>query len=705
MPEPSTRGDRAHASSSTPSRSGRLRGTALAASLALATGVLTGVPQPSAGAATTPVTVTVNARAGLATVPETALGVNHAIWDENLGTAETSDLLRAAGVRMVRYPGGSYADIYHWRDHTAPGGYVAPHTDFDTFMAAVRRIGAEPMIVANYGTGTPAEAAEWVRYANVTKGYGARYWTIGNENYGNGHYGAAWEADHHPDKSATYYANLVVAYAEAMKAVDPTIKVGAVVTMPANWPDGLTAGDDPGPWTSTVLSIAGGAIDFVDVHWYPGGTAAESLARTSHIDDAVYLLRERIRRYAGPHAGRIGISLTELNVEQGRTTQPGALFLADAYSGLLAQGVFTVQWWNVHNGIGTVSEVAGHTDYGDYGMLSSGTCTADGSACEPPLNTPFAPYHGLSMMNLFARPGDQFIRAGTDQPLVTAHAVRRRDGDLAVLLVNKDPEHAYPVSIDYAGYTPSTAAPTVYTLGNGATSIARTQAGSATSRTLPPYSLTTLVLHPAGAATGHPGAPGQPTVSEVTDRRATISWPAATRGRDPIAKYEVYRQHGATSEQLGETSDTSLTVDNLTPGSRYTVNVVTRDTAGRVSWASPPLTFTTGSPRESTCGVRFSTVTDWGNGYVGTIDIVNNGDEPITGWTLTYTWPTDWQQVSSGWSGTWEQVGRTVRVTNADDNRQIPAGGGTSTGFVAAYSGPNVPPGVFTLNGVVCTRL
>ncbi|MEU6387639.1 cellulose-binding protein, partial [Streptomyces bauhiniae] len=65
-----------------------------------------------------------------------------------------------------------------------------------------------------------------------------------------------------------------------------------------------------------------------------------------------------------------------------------------------------MQWWNVHNGIGTVSEVAGQTDYNDFGMLSSGTCTADGSVCEPPLNTPFAPYHGLTMMKLFARAGD-----------------------------------------------------------------------------------------------------------------------------------------------------------------------------------------------------------------------------------------------------------------------------------------------------------
>src|SRR4051794_13846746 len=131
------------------------------------------------------VTVTVNARSGLATVADTALGVNDAIWDAQLGTTAVSDLLGAAGVAMIRYPGGSYGDIYHWKDNTAPGGYVAPNTDFDTYMASVKRIGAQPMIIANYGTGTAVEAADWVRYANVTKDYHARYWTIGNENYGN----------------------------------------------------------------------------------------------------------------------------------------------------------------------------------------------------------------------------------------------------------------------------------------------------------------------------------------------------------------------------------------------------------------------------------------------------------------------------------------------------------------------------------------
>jgi hypothetical protein len=57
--------------------------------------------------------------------------------------------------------------------------------------------------------------------------------------------------------------------------------------------------------------------------------------------------------------------------------------------------------------------------------------------------------------------------------------------------------------------------------------------------------------------------------------------------------------------------------------------------------------------------------------------------------------------VSSGWNATWQQTGTTVRVTS--DSTLAARGGTTSVGFVAAYSGPNVMPGAFTLNGTVCT--
>ncbi|MFL6144174.1 MAG: cellulose binding domain-containing protein [Labedaea sp.] len=681
----------------------RLRWVALGTAALLTTGGLTAGSVTSASAGAADVTVTVNTRAGLASVPDTALGINHAVWDSQLGTNAVADLLGGAGVRMMRYPGGSYGDIYHWADNTAPGGFVAPNTDFDTFMGGVRRAGAQPIIIANYGTGTPQEAADWVRYANVTKGYGARYWEIGNELYGNGHYGANWEADNHADKSPTGYANGVVAYADAMKAVDPTVKIGAVLTTPANWPDGVVAGGDPATWNQTVLSIAGPHIDFVVLHWYPGGsTAQETFAKPNQTGDMIYLVRQQLARFAGAAADRIGIALTEMNTSVGRNTQPGALFAADSYATLLENGVFTVDWWNTHNGIGTVSTVAGQTDYDDFGVLSSGSCLGDGQ-CEPAVNTPFASYHALSMLGLFAHPGDQLVKAGADQDVVAAHAARRPNGDLAVLLVNRDQDNAHTVALNYAGFSPATAAPAVHTFTNGASAITSTQTGTAGSQTLPPYSLTTLVLHPANATTGAPGAPGAPAASAVTDRTATISWTPAAAGAHPIAKYEVYRHLGTTSEQWGETPGTSFTVRNLNPGSRYTVNVLARDSAGNVSWSSPPLTLTTGAPAQSNCAVRLTDASNWGSGFVASLDLTNTGTNPVTGWTLTFSWPTALQQMAGGWNGTWNQTGTRVTVTNADFNAMLGPGASANIGFVGNYSGPNVLPTAFTLNGSLCS--
>jgi hypothetical protein len=56
---------------------------------------------------------------------------------------------------------------------------------------------------------------------------------------------------------------------------------------------------------------------------------------------------------------------------------------------------------------------AGQTDYNDFGLFSSGTCLQDGTTCEPALNTPFAPYHAIDLVDTFADPGDQLIQVNT----------------------------------------------------------------------------------------------------------------------------------------------------------------------------------------------------------------------------------------------------------------------------------------------------
>jgi hypothetical protein len=403
-------------------------------------------------------------------------------------------------------------------------------------------------------------------------------------------------------------------------------------------------------------------------------------------------VREQARRFAGKD---IGIAMTELNTTYGRNTQPGALFAADAYATLIANGVFTVDWWNVHNGVERASTIAGQPDFHDFGLLSSGGCTADGTTCQPALNTPFAPYHALAMLSRFARPGDQLVGASTSDPLVKAHAARHTDGGLAVLLLNQNETTAKTVEVGYAGYSPAATAQ-VLTYGNGATGITTTT-GTAGTVTLPPYSLTTLLLRPSTQTTT-PSTPGRPAATAVTDHSATLTWPATTPG----VKYEVHRQFGTTSEAWGETTGTTFTVANLTPGTRYTVNVVARDGAGRVSWASPPLTFQTTNPANSTCAVRYAETSNWGNGFVADVDITNTGTSPIDSWTLTFGWPTTWQHADSGWNANWSQSGTTVTVTNVEGNRVLAPGATTTAGFVGSYHGPDVQPTSFTLNGIRC---
>ncbi len=458
------------------------------------------------------------------------------------------------------------------------------------------------MIIANYGTGTPAEAADWVRYANVTKGYGVKYWTIGNEYYGNGHYGAAWEADDHADKSPTGYANGVAAYADAMKAVDPTIKVGAVLTTPANWPDAARRRRRRRHLEPTVLSVAGPKIDFVDLHWYPGGgTAAEALTKPEQIDRRAVpgAPADRPVRRARTRPGSASASPRPTSA-WARTPSRARCSSPTPTQRCWSNGVFTVHWWNVHNGIGTVSTVAGQTDYGDFGLLSSGNCLADGvdlrAAAEHAVR---AVPRAVDRQRLRARPVTSSCAPPPTEPLVSAHAARRPNGDLAVLLVNKDPDNAHPVAVDYAGFTPAAAAPTVYSYTNGATAVSTAQTGTATSQTLPPYSLTALVLHPARAAAGPPGGAraadrqrGHRPVRDdlLAGRRARRAPDRQVRGVPP----ERRDQRAARRDHRDVVHRRATSY----PGTRYTVNVLTRDTAGNVSWASPPLTFTTGSPAQ-----------------------------------------------------------------------------------------------------------
>src|SRR5690242_11062737 len=303
-------------------RTRRARWLGLASAVAVAAaGVTAAAVQPASAASAA--TVSVNAGQSRAPFSAVAVGTNVAVYDGNMNDGNIPGLLKSGGIGAVRYPGGSYADIYHWQTNTTDGGYVAPNTSFDTFMGTVRAAGAQPIVIAGYGFGTPQEAADWVRYANVTKGYGARYWEIGNEVYGNGEYGSSWETDTHSSHSATTYANNLLQYISAMKAADPSIKVGAVLTTPGNWPDGVGGPGDTQDWNHTVLSIAGSKIDFGIVHYYPGGSSeSDMLGKPAQIPGMMSTLHSLINQYAGSNAANVGIAVTEVNGDKYRDAMP-----------------------------------------------------------------------------------------------------------------------------------------------------------------------------------------------------------------------------------------------------------------------------------------------------------------------------------------------------------------------------------------------
>ena len=463
-------------------------------------------------AASNAVQVTVNTHSPLGTIPETAFGINTAVWDSQLLDPHLPSLLHQAGTTMLRFPGGSTADAYHWQTNSitpGQGGYANPQNTFDAFMGLAQQTNAQAMLTVNYGSnaagtagGDPQEAADWVKYANITKHEGVRYWEIGNEVYGNGTYGSHWEVDLHKERGPVAYAQNALTFIHAMKQVDPTIQVGVVLTAPGRWPDGISP-----DWNRNVLSIACNAINFVDVHWYPQDPGPESdaglLNSTGQIASMVAMLRARINAYCGSHASQVSIMVTEANsvsFNPGKqTTSPvNALFLADTYMSWLESGVTNIDWWDVHNSITTGQNnspsLYGDQQYGDYGILSSGQSAA--GASEPPAETPFPSYFGLQMLTRLGSSGDQMLQVSSSQPLLTVHAVKQKNGQLAILLINKDPSMNYNVSFSLPGYHVASAA-ALFSYGKSSHALQETPDpafGTTLSEDIPPYSLVTIVL-------------------------------------------------------------------------------------------------------------------------------------------------------------------------------------------------------------------
>ncbi|RLP93759.1 cellulose binding domain-containing protein [Micromonospora sp. CV4] len=101
------------------------------------------------------------------------------------------------------------------------------------------------------------------------------------------------------------------------------------------------------------------------------------------------------------------------------------------------------------------------------------------------------------------------------------------------------------------------------------------------------------------------------------------------------------------------------------------------------------------------CRVDYQVTNQWQGGFGANVTVTNLGD-PVTGWTLTWSY-TAGQQVTQAWNATVAQAGAQVTARNVDHNAAIATNGTAAFGFNASWTSGNPAPASFALNGATCT--
>ena len=185
------------------------------------------------------------------------------------------EALKAIRVPVLRWPGGCFADEYHWRDGIGPQegrkrmvnthwGQVVEDNSFGTheFMELCAQLGCAPYITGNLGSGTIREMSEWVEYLNSPgdstvvrerwangrkEPWGVKYWGVGNESWGCG-------GNMRPE----YYADEYRRYQTYCRNY-PGSSLYRVACGPNT---------DDYRWTEVLMERAGRFMDGLSLHYY-----------------------------------------------------------------------------------------------------------------------------------------------------------------------------------------------------------------------------------------------------------------------------------------------------------------------------------------------------------------------------------------------------------------------------------------------------
>ena len=373
--------------------------------------------------------------------------------------------LRALDIPVLRWPGGCFADTYHWKDgigakesrativNTNWGG-VTEDNSFGTheFLELCRQLGCEAYISGNVGSGTVQEMSDWIEYCNMggqspmaalrrangrEEPWHVKYWGIGNEAWGCG-----------GNMRAEYYADLCRQYSTYMRVYDKDHPIYRIAS-------GANVADYG--WTKTVVERAGHMLDAISLHyytiptgeWHHKGAATQfdtaeyyqTLLKTLFMEELVEN-HSRIMREVGK--GRdIGLIVDEwgtwFDVEEG--TNPGFLYQQNAMRDALVAAI-NLNIFNNHCDTVVMANIAQTVNVLQAMILTEG----DRMLCTPTYHV-FEMYKGhqnAQQIECYAQ--TKLIGTGDAQvPQLHASASRDAQGNVLLTVANLSEDEACPI--------------------------------------------------------------------------------------------------------------------------------------------------------------------------------------------------------------------------------------------------------------------
>ena len=345
---------------------------------------------------------------------------------------------------------------------------IADTMDFEEFMSACKSMtpAATPLITINFYTGTTQEAADWVYYANVNRGYAIKNWEIGNENAGN------WEAGG-PSLPGAYARRYIMFY-DAMIAVDNTISIVPQfnsVTDPCNIT--MNASNNPAGsdyYIDTFLKYIANAgrsdilanFKGISVHKYPTYEPASESVALGQVDlwnNDLPLLKTWVNNRC-PNPAQVKTYLTECNdgIDSGFTDHfYNSLFVSSFLLNYLKNGgdytCFFVTFGTPGPGQND------KTIFSDFGYIEGGGLSG---SLQGKMYQPRSSFYALDMLYNDFSAGDSFgntiVAASSDYGALKVYANRRGDRKLSLALVNTDNSNTVTASITINGFTPMASA-------------------------------------------------------------------------------------------------------------------------------------------------------------------------------------------------------------------------------------------------------